>query len=209
MSVKFDTIKMMILKMAEVIEENKEYLTKLDADIGDGDHGINMSKGFKIAAEKINALTSDQIEDLIKSLSMALISNVGGSSGPLYGTFFMKAAAVAKGKDEIDINDFVEMYEKGIEGVKMRGKSTQGEKTMLDVLVPALDSLKHSLSENIDTKTTLEIMLEKAKEGLEYTKTIAATKGRASYLGDRSIGHIDPGAMSSYLLLETMANCLK
>ncbi|MDR2939589.1 MAG: dihydroxyacetone kinase subunit L [Clostridiales bacterium] len=203
-----ELIKNIILQMAQEIEGNKEYLTGLDAAIGDNDHGINMNKGFKNAVIKINGLGSQSISEIIKAAGMAMISHVGGSAGPLYGTLFLKAAGAAKDKDEIGLLDFTQMLREGIDGVKARGKSERHEKTMLDVLIPALEALEESAVAGGSAKQAFEKALAAAEEGVLYTKTIVATKGRASYLGERSLGHIDPGAMSSCLLIKAIYDLL-
>ena len=141
---------------------------------------------------------------------MVLLSKVGGASGPLYGTAYMKAAAVVNGKTSITLEDGKKMLEEVIGGIKMRGKAERGEKTMLDALEPALEALSKGIENGDDTKTCLDAMCEAARGGVEYTKTIAATKGRASYLGDRSIGHQDPGATSATMTLESIRDfCLE
>ncbi|MGL6106465.1 dihydroxyacetone kinase subunit DhaL [Romboutsia sp.] len=193
-----------INKIGEVIEENKLYLTELDATIGDGDHGLNLSKGFKAVKEKLATLNTSSISEVLKTTGMALVSSVGGASGPLYGTAFMKASMVVNNKEEIDINDLEKMLEEALNGVKMRGKSQFGEKTMIDAIEPALNKLKSDISNNLDVITCLENMSNEALKGTEATKNIIATKGRASYLGERSIGHQDAGATSSYLILKTI-----
>ena len=139
---------------------------------------------------------------------MQLVSSVGGASGPLYGTAFMKAGNVLKGKKEIEAADFAAAFEAAVGGVKLRGKATEGEKTMLDALSPAYKALKESLANSSTLKIALQKAVEAAAEGTEYTKTIAATKGRASYLGERSIGHQDPGATSSLYMLQEIEKCL-
>lgn len=197
-------VKSIIYKISEVIGENKEYLTELDAAIGDGDHGINMTKGFKKVVEKLETSDNKTPEDVLKMTAMTLISNVGGAAGPLYGTLFLKASSAVKGKNEIGLEDFSNMLEVGIEGVKHRGKSDKGEKTMLDVLIPVYESISKDIESGLEYNEIFENALKISRERIEYTKTIAATKGRASYLGDRSIGHIDPGAMSSHLMFETI-----
>ena len=180
-----------ILKaMAERIEAEKEYLTELDNEIADGDHGVNMAKGFNAVVAKISTMEGKDIGSLLKTTGMTLVSTVGGSAGPLYGTAFMKAGAALKDKMEIDGNDLVAALEAAIGGIKMRGKATVGEKTMLDAICPAYEAIKEAV--------------EAAKAGVEYTKTIKATKGRASYIGERSIGHQDPGATSSLYMMEAM-----
>lgn len=191
-------------KIGEVIDENKAYLTELDAAIGDGDHGLNMSKGFTAVKEKIKDDNGSNIGDTLKKTGMALVSNVGGAAGPLYGTAFMKAAAPVNGKESIDINDFIKMIEEALAGIKMRGKGVLGEKTMIDAIEPALESLKSSMASGSGAVEALQKAKEAAFDGVEHTKKIIATKGRASYLGERSIGHQDAGATSSYLILNTI-----
>lgn len=194
--------------MSEVIQENKEFLSDLDNAIGDGDHGINMARGFKEVEAKLPTLAGGDAGNIIKSVGMTLVSKVGGASGPLYGTAFMKAGAVAAGEQTISAERFIQMFEAAIEGIQMRGKAVQGEKTMLDALLPAFSTLKNVYGESEDIKYALQRAVQAAKEGVEFTKTIIATKGRASYLGERSIGHQDPGATSATLMLEVIAKSL-
>ncbi len=202
-----DSTKLLFLlgKMKEAIDENAQFLTDLDAAIGDNDHGINMARGFKKIGGDIPSLAGKDIGAILKKAGMDLVSTVGGSSGPLYGTAFMKAGAAAAGKQEIGLSDFLTMMEEAVAGVMMRGKSVRGEKTMLDSMIPALDAMKAAAEAGKDTKAVLAAGVEAAKEGVEYTKTIIATKGRASYLGERSLGHQDPGATSFLVLLEAIA----
>lgn len=193
-----------LIKISEKIDKNKEYLTELDAAIGDGDHGLNMSKGFKAVSDKLKAEEDDNIGNIFKNTGMTLVSNVGGASGPLYGTAFMKASMALKDKNEIDINDFLSALKLALEGIKSRGKSTEGEKTMIDALSPSIKSMEDSIKNGDSYIEVLEKGKNAALEGVEFTKTIKATKGRASYLGDRSIGHQDPGATSCFYILETI-----
>lgn len=198
-----------IEKIGGTIIANKDFLTDLDREIGDADHGVNMARGF---TEVLAQLPQDE-EDLgkvLKKVGMVLLSKVGGASGPLYGTAYMKAAAVVNGKTSITLEDGKKMLEEVIGGIKMRGKAERGEKTMLDALEPALEALSKGIENGDDTKTCLDAMCEAARGGVEYTKTIAATKGRASYLGERSIGHQDPGATSATMTLESIRDfCLE
>ncbi|MFL0166393.1 dihydroxyacetone kinase subunit DhaL [Candidatus Clostridium helianthi] len=198
-------LKDILNKISDVIEKEKLYLSELDAAIGDGDHGLNMSKGFKAVVEKVNDIPEEDLGNILKNCGMALVSNVGGASGPLYGTAFMKAASVVTKKSCMDINDFIRVLEMSLEGIKMRGKSTEGEKTMIDTLAPAIEAGKKALDENKFSKDILIAIRDAAKSGMENTKNIVATKGRASYLDKRSIGHQDPGATSMYLILNTIA----
>lgn len=192
-----------IKAMAEKIEEQKDWLTDLDRPVGDSDHGINMARGFKEVEKKISGLEGTDAGSILKTVGMTLVSTVGGSSGPLYGTAFMKAGMVLAGKTEISMADFLNAFDQAVAGVKQRGKSEAGEKTMLDAMIPALESMKKAETEG---KKNGEIFAEGVKAawaGTESTKDMIATKGRASYVGARGIGHQDPGATSFSLLLET------
>lgn len=188
------------------IKEQKDFLSELDNVIGDGDHGINMARGFDETDKKMGSLEGKDIGTILKTVGMTLVSTVGGASGPLYGTAFMKAGGVLTGKTEMDIHDFCDALKAAIDGVMLRGKSTTGEKTMLDAMVPAYKAITGALEGSNDARKALEAGLAAAKEGVEYTKTIIATKGRASYLGERSIGHQDPGATSFTVLLEAITS---
>lgn len=191
--------------MAKKIEAEKEYLTELDNEIGDGDHGINLARGFEAVEKKLPSLAGGDIGALLKGVGMQLVSTVGGASGPLYGTAFMKAGMACKGLTEIDGPAFVKAMEAAVDGIKMRGKATECEKTMLDALCPALKVLQDDVTAGKSLKEALQDAAQAAEKGVEYTKTIIATKGRASYLGERSLGHQDPGATSSLYLLQVLA----
>lgn len=191
--------------MAKKIEAEKEYLTELDNEIGDGDHGINLARGFAAVEKKLPSLAGGDIGALLKGVGMQLVSTVGGASGPLYGTAFMKAGMACKGLTEIDGPAFVKAMEAAVDGIKMRGKATEGEKTMLDALCPALKVMQDDVAAGKSLKEALQDAAQAAEKGVEYTKTIIATKGRASYLGERSLGHQDPGATSSLYLLQVLA----
>lgn len=191
-----------IKTIAKKVSEQKDYLTELDNEIGDGDHGINLARGFGAVEEKLPGLEGQDIGAVLKSVGMTLVSTVGGASGPLYGTAFMKAGAAAKGLQEMDGEAFLKAFEAAIGGIKMRGKSEEGEKTMLDALCPAFKALSEKLSVGESLKAALGAAVAAAEAGKEHTKDIIATKGRASYLGERSLGHVDPGAASSLLMLQ-------
>lgn len=181
---------------ADKMAEHRQELTDLDQAIGDGDHGINMSRGFKAVLEKLPTVESKGIDEILKTVGMTLVSTVGGASGPLYGTAFMKAGMSTKGKEALSDEDVIQAFEEAVGGIQFRGKAVEGEKTILDSLIPAIDAIKAAIQEG---KTMAEALAEAEKaawDGVEYTKTIIATKGRASYLGERSIGHQDPGATS-------------
>ena len=191
--------------MAKKIEAEKEYLTELDNEIGDGDHGINLARGFEAVEKKLPSLAGGDIGALLKGVGMQLVSTVGGASGPLYGTAFMKAGMACKGLTEIDGPAFVKAMEAAVDGIKMRGKATEGEKTMLDALCPALKVMQDDVAAGKSLKEALQDAAQAAEKGVEYTKTIIATKGRASYVGERGLGHQDPGATSSLYLLQVLA----
>ena len=191
--------------MAKKIEAEKDYLTQLDNEIGDGDHGINLARGFEAVEKKLPSLAGGDIGALLKGVGMQLVSTVGGASGPLYGTAFMKAGMACKGLTELDGPVFIKAMEAAVDGIKMRGKATEGEKTMLDALCPALKVMQDEVAAGKSLKEALQDAAAAAEKGVEYTKTIIATKGRASYLGERSLGHQDPGATSSLYLLQVLA----
>lgn len=196
--------------IGQTIISNKQFLTDLDAAIGDGDHGINMARGFEAVGAKLVSLGSDKdIGFILKTIGMTLISSVGGASGPLYGTAFLRAAGVAQGKFELDKETIISMFAAAITGIKDRGKASRGEKTMLDALEPAYDAFVAAVAAEKSIVECLEAACEAAEEGVEFTKTVIATKGRASYLGERSIGHQDPGATSSCLMLQTLLACIR
>ncbi|MBR0247987.1 MAG: dihydroxyacetone kinase subunit L [Synergistaceae bacterium] len=194
--------------IAERITENKDFLTELDREIGDSDHGINMSRGFSAVMEKLSPEDSD-IGATLKKLGMTLLSKVGGASGPLYGTAYMEAGKITAGKTELTPSDMKSVLEVAIAGIQKRGKAVKGEKTMLDALIPASETFSAKIAEGADMVTALDSACEAAREGVEYTKTIIATKGRASYLGERSIGHQDPGATSALITLEAIRDYYK
>ena len=196
-----------LTKIAETIIENKDLLTELDREIGDADHGVNMARGFQAVLEKVPQ-DSEDIGAVLKKTGMTLLSTVGGASGPLYGTAYMEAGKVAAGKTALTPEDLGNMIAAAIAGIQKRGKAVAGEKTMLDALMPALEQYNAAVAAGADIHAGLEAACAAAREGVEYTKTIRATKGRASYLGDRSIGHQDPGATSATLTLETIRDFL-
>jgi dihydroxyacetone kinase-like protein len=197
-----------LTQIGEQIQMEKEFLTELDSAIGDGDHGINMARGFKEVEKKLPDLVGKDIGAILKSVGMTLVSTVGGASGPLYGTAFMKAGAAAGNATEMSGGEFIAALEAAIEGIQMRGKAQEGEKTMLDALIPALNAMKKSYGESSDFKTAFALGVAAAEEGVSHTKTIIATKGRASYLGERSLGHQDPGATSACLMLKVIGGLI-
>lgn len=197
-----------IRKIGEKIAVEKEFLTELDNVIGDGDHGINMARGFEEVEKKLPDMADKDIGAALKMVGMTLVSKVGGASGPLYGTAFMKAGAALEGKKEMNLQDFLQALQAAVDGVMMRGKSTTGEKTMLDAMEPARKAIQTMSDEGKSAAEAMAAGVKAAEEGVEYTKGIIATKGRASYLGERSIGHQDPGATSFTMMLAVMAEAL-
>lgn len=195
-------------EIAGRITANKDFLTELDREIGDSDHGVNMARGFTAVMEKITPEDSD-IGATLKRAGMTLLSKVGGASGPLYGTAYMEAGKILAGRTEFTPEDLKSALEAAIAGIQKRGKAVKGEKTMLDALIPACETYSQKISQGSDIASALEEACKSAHEGIEYTKTIIATKGRASYLGERSIGHQDPGATSATIMLEALRDVLK
>lgn len=193
-------------KLDAVYTEQKDFLSKLDSDIGDGDHGVNMARGFNAVVTAIDSSSPADIGAVFKTTSMSLIKTVGGASGPLYGTLFLRAAAGFAGKQEIDLETWTSALEKGVQGIEQLGKAQKGDKTMLDAWFPALDALKAARGGGI--KDALKAAADAAEEGMKGTIPLQAKKGRASYLGERSIGHQDPGATSAFLLLQAAAEVL-
>ena len=189
---------------AAVIEENRQYLTDLDSPIGDADHGINMDRGFKKIVSKLPGVEDKDIGTILKTSGMALVTSVGGAGGPLYGTFLMDAGKAVAGKDELSDGDLVALLDAGLKGVIRIGKTNLEDKTMVDALHPALEALRKAVADGKDTVEALHLMTDAAHKGMKDTIPMLARKGRASYVGERSIGHQDPGATSSYLILRTL-----
>ncbi|HAM80321.1 dihydroxyacetone kinase subunit DhaL [Ornithinibacillus bavariensis] len=190
-------------KSNEKIQTNKDFLSALDRAIGDGDHGINMARGFNEVVTKIKATDYSTVSDVLKDVSMTLLSKVGGASGPLYGTAFLKMSTSLKGREKIDYSLFVNAVSEALNGIKMRGKASTGEKTLVDVWEPIVEQLqKDSDFEAVTIETT-------AKNAMEATKAIEAKKGRAAYLGERSVGHLDPGSVSSYYIFSALSDVIK
>lgn len=195
---------------AAVMKENKEYLTQLDSPIGDADHGINMDRGFRKVLEKLPGVADKDIGNILKTTGMTLISSVGGASGPLYGTFFMRGGMAVDAKEELTGEDLATMLQAAVDGVVQRGRAQPGDKTMVDAWLPAMKALRESLNgDNDNTIAALSQAVAAAEQGMKDTIPMLAKKGRASYLGERSIGHQDPGATSSYLMLKTLLDTLE
>jgi dihydroxyacetone kinase-like protein len=188
------------------IAEHKDHLTRLDADIGDGDHGSNMDRGFQAVLAKLPDIADKDIGAIFKTVGMTLVSTVGGASGPLYGTFFLQLGTAASGKLELSLADWATALQAGVDGVATRGKANRRDKTMLDSLIPALEALKEAAERGAGLDAALRASAQAAEQGMLATIPLVARKGRASYLGERSAGHQDPGATSSSLLIQTAAD---
>jgi dihydroxyacetone kinase-like protein len=197
-----------IERYAAQIAEQKDYLTQLDAAIGDADHGANMNRGLQAVLVKNADLRNADIGALLKGVAMTLISTVGGASGALYGTFFLQASTIAGNRTELSPSEFGSVLEKGLAGIVLRGKATIGDKTMVDALQPAIKAYKHSIESGETLDQALSKAASAAEEGLKSTVPLVARKGRASYLGERSAGHPDPGATSTVLLFRSAAETL-
>jgi dihydroxyacetone kinase-like protein len=192
----------------QTIGENKDYLTRLDSAIGDADHGANMDRGFAAVIDKLPSVADKDIGAILKASGMTLVSTVGGAGGPLYGTWFMRAGMALDGKTEVTAEDLLAAFQAGLAGVQQRGKASTGEKTMVDAMTPACAAMQASLADGADTAAALEAAAVAAEQGMVDTIPMLATKGRASYLGERSIGHQDPGATSSAMLFRCAADLL-
>lgn len=190
-----------LIKADEAMEQHRDYLTELDSAIGDADHGINMCRGFHKAMEKVKVAEYSDVAGIFKDVAMAMMGSVGGSAGPLYGTFFMKASQKLSGVQAASREQLVEAFRAGLVGLMAIGKAQLGDKTMVDVLSPAIEAL----AAVTDEAQAWRDMSSVAEVAMLATTDMLAKKGRASYLGERSIGHQDPGATSAYLLL----NCFK
>jgi phosphoenolpyruvate---glycerone phosphotransferase subunit DhaL len=192
-------------QFGSTVAENKEYLTQLDSAIGDADHGTNMDRGMKAALAKLQGEEGDDIGGLLKTVGMTLVSTVGGAGGPLYGTLFLQMGTATAGKNELEPEDWAAALDGAVSGVQMRGKAEVGDKTMIDALIPARDTFRSALADGASFEDALGKSAVAAEEGMQATIPLVARKGRASYLGERSAGHQDPGATSSYLLIKTAA----
>lgn len=195
-------------RYALMLEQNKDYLTDLDAAIGDADHGLNMDRGFKKVMKQLPLVAEQDIGSILKSVSMTLISSVGGASGPLYGSWFLRASSTANGKYELDEEDMLQMMEAGLDGVIGRGKASLGDKTMVDVLSASVDAFGRAVVGGKDMLEAMEQSVDAAEMAMKDTMNMLAKKGRASYLGERSLGHKDPGAASCYFMLKSLFKTL-
>lgn len=191
-------------RFAEEMSEHRQELVRLDTAIGDGDHGTNMNRGMQKALEKLQASEQADPGAVLKTVAMALVSSVGGAAGPLYGTLFLQMGTAMAGQSEVDLPGLAAAWRKGLEGVQSRGKAEPGDKTMVDALLPAIEALEQAS----DLGGGLAAAVKGAEQGMHATTELVARKGRASYLGDRSAGHQDPGATSTYYLFKSAAEAL-
>lgn len=196
----------MIRAFAAVVAENKSYFTELDSAIGDADHGINMDRGFQAVLGKLDGQGASDIGAIFKTVGMTLVSTVGGASGPLYGTLFLQLGVATAGKGALDAGDWGAALDAGVQGVIARGKAEPQDKTMVDALIPGRDAYHQALADGGTFADALRRSASAAEEGMKATIPWVARKGRASYLGERSAGHQDPGATSSFLFLKTIAD---
>jgi len=195
--------------MAAAMEEHRRLLTRLDSEIGDGDHGTNMHRGFQAALERLENTDPASPADALKAVSMALIGKVGGAAGPLYGTAFLRASTALAGKEEISAEDAADALNEALAGVKQRGKAEAGDKTMVDALTPAAEAAREAADTGGSVAAVFRAAAEAANEGAEETVPLTARRGRASYMGERAAGHKDPGAASTHLLLDAAARTLE
>jgi dihydroxyacetone kinase-like protein len=191
-------------RFAEEMAEHRQELVRLDTAIGDGDHGTNMNRGMQKAIEKLDASEPADPGAVLKTVAMALVSSVGGAAGPLYGTLLLQMGTALAGTSEVDLAEFTAAWRAGLVGVKARGKGELGDKTMIDALTPAIEAMEQAA----DLPTGLQAAVDAAQQGMNATTPLVARKGRASYLGDRSAGHQDPGATSTYYLFKSAAETL-
>jgi len=201
-----DEVVLWIKAYSEVVVENKDYLTDLDSAIGDADHGINMYRGFQAVLTKLPAVEDKDIGTILKTVGMTLLSTVGGAAGPLYSTVFIQAGNKLKGKMELSLSDWAVALEAATGGVVNLGKAVLNDKTMVDALTPAVQVLNEAVKQGLSMNEALKESANAAEKGMKATIPLVARKGRASYLGERSAGHQDPGATSSFLLLDTAVN---
>jgi dihydroxyacetone kinase-like protein len=192
-------------RIADELKANAHYLTQLDSPIGDADHGTNMDRGFSAVRAKLPAMAEMDLATQLKTVGTTLVSTVGGASGPLYGTAFLRAGGAVAGEQELTASDIVVMLEAFLGGIAARGKARAGEKTMVDALTPALQVAKQELDKGASIAAITAKAAAAAEEGMKATIPMLATKGRASYLAERSIGHQDPGATSSWIMLRCLA----
>ena len=196
------------MRLISAIDENKAWLSEIDGAIGDGDHGVNMAKGFGMAKGKLEEVP-DTLSDVLRAIGMTLVSNIGGAMGPIYGTFFMGMGKSIREKDTLSGEDICGMLKEALDGVRKRGKAEVGDKTLVDTLDAALRECEKAAGEGKSRDEVITAMIEGAKRGMESMKDLVAKKGRSSRLGERSRGTIDAGSASCYIILKTLGESLK
>ncbi|QPZ40245.1 dihydroxyacetone kinase subunit DhaL [Paramicrobacterium chengjingii] len=210
MTVNASWVRAWLDKSATVIAENRTELIRLDREIGDGDHGENMDRGFQAAKAKVDDSTDEAVPaNVLKLIASTLISTVGGAAGPLYGTAFLKASGAVAGKNELGPAEIVDLLTAARDGIVLRGKAELGDKTMIDAWTPAVDAASKAADAGATAGAVLEAAAQAAEDGAAATEPLVAHKGRASYLGERAVGHRDPGAQSTALILRVAADTAK
>ncbi|WP_062131840.1 dihydroxyacetone kinase subunit DhaL [Demequina aestuarii] len=200
-----DIAKDWLARFGTAVQEHKAHLTELDSAIGDADHGSNMARGMTAVNDAVAGSAPAALDEMFKSVGMTLVSSVGGASGPLYGTFFLRFGVAAGETDSIDAAGLLATLQAGLGGITDRGKAEAGDKTMVDAMAPALDAFAASLADGGGLADAARAAATAAAEGRDATAPLVARKGRASYLGERSVGHVDPGAASTAMLFEALA----
>jgi dihydroxyacetone kinase-like protein len=200
-----DTLVDWITRFGDAVTQKRDWLTELDSAIGDADHGANMARGMAAVHDKLGAGAPATADELLKSVGMTLVSSVGGASGPLYGTFFLRMGMTTGAVSEVDAAGLAAALRAGLEGIVARGKAEAGDKTMYDAMAPAVDALDAAIAEGADLAAATRKAADAAAAGRDATEPLVARKGRASYLGERSAGHLDPGAASTAILFDTLA----
>lgn len=194
-----------VSRFGTAVTEKRDWLTELDSAIGDADHGANMARGMSAVGEKLAGGATGTIDELLKTVGMTLVSSVGGASGPLYGTFFLRMGMTAGAVSELDGPALATALRAGLDGIVARGKAEAGDKTMFDAMAPAVDAMDAALAEGSTVADAVTAAADAAEKGRDATLPLVARKGRASYLGERSAGHLDPGAASTAILFDTLA----
>jgi phosphoenolpyruvate---glycerone phosphotransferase subunit DhaL len=209
MKLSTNLFKKILLLIADRMEEEKDYLSELDRAIGDGDHGVTMSIGWQAIKEKLTEFDDQsQCADISKAVGMTFLSAVGSSVGPLYATAFIRGAAALQGKNELNEDDIIEFWVSAVKGIQDRGKAQLGGKTMLDTWIPVIESLQEGKRQGIDFTSCLKGAVAAGERGMEATKDMLSLMGRSSRLGERSLGHLDPGAVSAYFIFSTFCDAI-
>ena len=207
-TVSLDRLVAWLSRFTQLVTENRSYLTELDSAIGDADHGSNMARGMAAVMEKTAAAPSSAVDELFKLVGMTLVTSVGGASGPLYGTFFLRFGTTSGAVTELDSAGLAAALRAGLGGIFARGKAELGDKTMFDAMSPAVDAFDAEIAAGADLAASAAAAAAAAAAGRDATEPLVARKGRASYLGDRSAGHLDPGATSTAFLFQALAEAL-